>query len=82
MQISTDNSPPQGWVGGGPLPLTKEGVGCGFALPSLFLRSDINEKANVQWSYSEGMTNMLPTEKKLFSKSWDFVTKRVYLVDN
>ena len=82
MQISTDNSPPQGGVGGGPILLPKEVVGSGFALPSLFLRLESNEKAKAQWSYSEGMTNMLPTEKKLFSKLCDFVTKRVYLVDN
>ena len=78
MQISTYNSPPQGGVWGGPLPPPQGGVGGG----PLFLRLESNEKANVQWSYSEGMTNRLPTEKKLFSKLCDFVTKRVYLVDN
>ena len=78
MQISSGNSPPQGGVGGGPHLLPKEGLGVG----SLFLRLDRNEKAEAQWSYSEGMTNRLMTEKKLFSKLWDFVTNRVYLVDN
>ena len=76
-----DIAPPQGGVGGGPLLLPKEVVGSGFALPSLFLRLERNEKANVQWSYSEGMTNRLPTEKKLFSKLCDFVTKWVYPAD-
>ena len=73
---------PKEVVGGGPLPLSKEVVGSGFALPSLFLRLESSEKAKAQWSYSEGMTKRLPTEKKLFSKLCDFVTKRVYLIDN
>ena len=62
MQISTDNSPPQGGVGGGPHLLPREGLGVG----SLFLRLDRNEKAEAQWSYIEGMTNRLMTEKNFF----------------
>ena len=45
-----DIAPPQGGLGVG----------------SLFLRLDRNEKAEAQWSYSEGMTNRLMTEKNFF----------------
>ena len=52
MQISTDNSPPQGGVGGGPL----------------FLRLDTNEKVEAQRSYSKGIARWQQTRKKTFFK--------------
>ena len=39
-----------------------------FALPSLFLRCNNNEKVEGQWSYSKGITKRLPT-KKIFFKN-------------
>ena len=48
-----------------------------FALPSLFLRLDTNEKVEAQWSYSKGIARKQQTRKKLFSKYWDFVTNQV-----
>ena len=64
MQISTDNSPPQGGVGGGlTLSPRREWVRSSFALPSLYLRLDIIEIAKAQWSYSEGISKRLPTKK-------------------
>ena len=51
-----DIAPPQGGLGVGSLFLRSS-----FALPSLYLRSDTNEKVEAQWSYGEGIAKMLPT---------------------